>query len=52
MKIIFFQIGKQVVFPEFSKDQPDNFYVTIAGVSDVNQNVIKVYDDENIKLFC
>ena len=40
------------MFPEFSEDLPDSFYVALAGVFSVNQDVIKVYDDENIKFFC
>ena len=52
MKTTLFQVGKQAVFPEFSEDPPDNFHVTLAGVFDVNQDVIKVHDDNNIKFFC
>ena len=46
-----FQVGKQVVFPEFSKNLPDSFYLTLAGVFSVNQNVIKVHNDKNINFF-
>ena len=51
MKTTLFQIAKQVVFPEFSKDPPDSFYVTLASVFDINQDVIEVHNDENIKFF-
>ena len=51
MKMTLFQVGKQAVFPEFSKDLSDSFYVTLAGVFSINQDVIKVYNDENIKFF-
>ena len=52
MKMTLFQVGKQAVFPEFSKDLPDSFHVTLAGVFGINQDIIKVHDDENIKFFC
>ena len=51
MKTTLFQVGKQAVFPEFSEDPPDSFHVNLAGVFGVNQDVIKVHDDENIKFF-
>ena len=49
MKTTIFQVGKQAVFPMFFEDPPDSFYVTLAGVFGVNQDVIEVYDDKNIK---
>ena len=52
MKIILFQVNKQAVFSEFSEDLLYSFHVTLAGVFGVNQDVIKVYDDKNIKFFC
>ena len=52
MKITLFQIGKQAVFLEFSEDLPDSFHVTLASVFDVNQDVIKVRNEKNIKFFC
>ena len=51
MKMTLFQISKQVVFLEFSNDPLNSFNVTPAGVFSVNQNVIEVYNDENIKFF-
>ena len=39
------------MFPEFFEDPPDSFYVTLAGVFGVNQNVIEVHNDKNIKFF-
>ena len=51
MKTTLFQVGKQAVFPEFSEDPPDSFYVTLAGVFSVNQDVIEVHNNENIKFF-
>ena len=52
MKTTLFRAGKQTVFLEFSKNLPDRFYITLASIFDVNQDVIKVYNDENIKFFC
>ena len=52
MKTILFQVGKQAVFPEFSKDLPDSFHVTLAGTFSINQDVIEIYNDKNIKFFC
>ena len=40
------------MFLEFSEDLPDNFHVTLAGIFSVNQDVIEVHDDENIKFYC
>ena len=40
------------MFPEFSKDPSDSFHVTLSGVFGINQDVIKVYNDKNIKFFC
>ena len=39
------------MFPKFSKDPPNAFYVTLAGVFGVNQDIIEVHEDENIKMF-
>ena len=39
------------MFPEFSEDPPGSFHVTLAGVFGINQDVIEVYDDKNIKFF-
>ena len=51
MKTTLSQVNKQAVFPEFSKDSPDSFHVTLAGVFGINQDVIEVDDNENIKFF-
>ena len=51
MKTTLFQFSKQAVFPEFSEDLPDSFYVTLASVFYVNQDIIKIHDDKNIKFF-
>ena len=52
MKTTLFQVNKQAMFPKFPENLPDNFHVTLASVCDVNQNVIKVHNDKNIKFFC
>ena len=51
MKTTLFQVGKQAVFPEFSEDPPDSFHVALPDVFDVNQDVIEIHNDENIKFF-
>ena len=51
MKTTLFQVCKQAVFPKFSKNPPGSFHVTLAGVFDVNHNIIEVHDDINIKFF-
>ena len=51
MKTTLFQVGKQAVFLEFPKNPQDSFHVTLSGVFGVNQNVIEVHDNENIKFF-
>ena len=51
MKTSLFQVSKQAVFPEFSEDPTDSFDVTLAGIFGVNQDVIDIYDNKNIKFF-
>ena len=51
MKATIFQVGKQAVFPEFSKDPLNSFHVTLASVFSVNQDIIEVHDNKNIKFF-
>ena len=52
MKTTLFQVGKQAMFPEFFENPLDSFHVTVAGVFGINQEVIKVHDNENLKFFC
>ena len=40
------------MFLEFSEKPLDDFYITLASVFSVNQNIIKVHNDKNIKFFC
>ena len=40
------------MFLEFSKDPLNGFYDSLAGVFALNQNVIEVHNDKNIKFFC
>ena len=51
IKIILFQIVKKAVFLEFSKNSLNGFYLTLVNVFVINQDVIKVYNDRNIKVF-
>ena len=40
------------MFPEFSKKLPNGFYMILASVFGINQDVIEVYNNKNIKFFC
>ena len=51
MKTTFFQASKQVMFLKFSKNLLENFHIILAGIFYINQNVIKVQNNENIKFF-
>ena len=51
MKGILLQVGKITVFSVFFENLLNSFHVILAGVFKVNQNVIKVYNEKNIKYF-
>ena len=51
MKITLFQVGKQTVFLKFAKNLSDSFYITLASIIGMNQNIIEVHNDKNIKFF-
>ena len=51
MKGILLQVGKITVFSVFFENLLNSFHVILAGVFEVNQNVIKVYNEKNIKYF-
>ena len=51
MKTTLFQVDKQVVFSEFSKEPLDSFHVTLTSIFGINQDVIEVYNNKNIKFF-
>ena len=46
------QIGKQTIFPQNLQDPPYCFYVTLTLILSVDEDVIQIHNDENIKLFC
>ena len=39
------------MFPQFPNNPPDSFYINLPGIFGVNQDVIKVHNDKNIKFF-
>ena len=40
MKTTFFEISNETVFPQFFEDPLNGFYIPLAFIFDVNQNVI------------
>ena len=49
MKTILFEIGKKAVFPQFLENLSNGINVSLAWVLDVDEDVIKVKNDENIE---
>ena len=52
MKLTLLQIGKQAIFPQKVHYLPHGFYVTLTLILNIDEDVIQIYDGENIKLFC
>ena len=40
------------MFAEFFENSPDGFHMILVYVFSVNQDIIKVYNNENIQFFC
>lgn len=51
MKSALLQTGKKTVFLELFQDLLYDFYVLLVEVLCIDQNIIQVYNHENIKLF-
>ena len=51
MKSLFFKIGKKAIFPQKVLNPSDGFHMAMVFILNVNQNVIQVENDENIKFF-
>lgn len=51
MKLTFFQVSKELVLSELIKDPAYGFYVWLAWIFGINQNVIQIHNEKNIKLF-
>ena len=49
METIFLEVGKKAVFPQFLKNLSNDVDVSIVWVFGVNENVIKVNNDKDIK---
>ena len=52
MEMTLFQVGKQAILPETIKHPPHRFHLTLALVLGIDEDVIQVHDNEDIKLFC
>ena len=52
MKITLFQISKYAIFLKLSKNLPNGFKVIMASVFGINQDIITINNDENIKFAC
>lgn len=40
------------MFPELFQDSTHNFIIKLAGILSIDQDIIKIHYDQNIKLFC
>ena len=49
LKMTLFQVDKQAVFLKFFKTPLNGFHITLADVFGISQNIIKIYNNENIK---
>ena len=49
MEMAFFEVGKKAVFPQFLKNPLNGINVNLAWVLSVDEDVIKVNNDENIE---
>ena len=49
MKTTFFEVGKKAVFPQFLENSLDSINVSLAWILSVDEDVIKVNNDEDIK---
>lgn len=45
----FFQIYKSAVFLEFSENSLNGFFVILASIFNINQYIIRVHNDKNVK---
>ena len=45
------QIGKKIVFLEVFEYLTNGFYVSLAEIFDVDQDVVQIYNNKDIKLF-
>ena len=46
------QIGKQVIFPQKVQYLPHGFYVTLTLILSIDEDMIQIHNDEDIKFFC
>lgn len=51
IKSTFYYISKELEFLKLVKNQTYGFYMWLAWLLDINQNIIQIHNDKNIKLF-
>ena len=49
MKMTFLEVGKKAIFPQFLKNPSNGIDVSLAWVFGIDEDVIKVNNDEDIK---
>ena len=50
MKSTLFQIGIEAMFPQNVQHLSNSFYVTLAWVFGIDENIIQINNDKNVKL--
>lgn len=51
MKLILLQIDKKTMFLKVFKYPINGFYINLAGIFGLDQDVIQIYNDKNIEFF-
>ena len=49
MELTLLQIGKETVFPKVLKYPPNDFDVSLAGILSIDQDIVQVYNNKDIK---
>ena len=52
MKPTLLEVGKQAIFPQYIQDLPHGFHVIPSLILSVDEDVIQIHDDKDIKLLC
>ena len=52
MESTLLQIGKQAIFSQNLQDSPYCFHVTLTLILSVDEDVIQIHNNKNIKLLC
>lgn len=51
MKIIFFQVYKKTVFPQFFKNASNSIDIALTKIVYIDKGIILIHNDRNIKFF-